>query len=63
MADPADPSNRVLRIDPSRPDLRGYRPGRAKPVIAAWLAVEALVFRNPLVTSYPFKRWLLWFQE
>ena len=45
-----------MPVDLSQPDLRGYRPGRSFPVRALWLVVEALVLRNPLLTSYALKR-------
>lgn len=32
-----------------------YRPGRAYPVRALWLIVEALVLLNPIIVSYRFK--------
>lgn len=48
-----------MEVDLSRPDTRGYDPGRPFLVRALWLLVEALAFRNPVVTSYPLKRALL----
>ena len=45
-----------MAVDLSRPDVRGYRPGRPFVVRALWLVVEALVLRNPVVTSYGLKR-------
>jgi len=45
-----------VAVDLSRPDVRGYRPGRSFLVRVLWLVVEALVLRNPVVTSYGLKR-------
>jgi putative colanic acid biosynthesis acetyltransferase WcaF len=45
-----------VAVDLSRPDVRGYRPGRPFVVRALWLVVEALVLRNPILTSYGLKR-------
>ncbi len=36
-----------------------YRPGRSFPVRALWLIAEAIIFLNPLITSYRIKRRLL----
>ena len=44
-----------LGVDLSRPDLRGFQTGRTRLVQALWMLVEALLFINPLVTSYPLK--------
>jgi len=49
----------LVGVDLSRPDLRGYTPGRSFAIRALWLVVEALVLRNPVVTSYDLKRWTL----
>lgn len=40
-------------------DRRGFQPGRSRLVQALWMFAEALVFLNPLVTSYSLKRWVL----
>ena len=45
-----------MAVDLSKPDARGYRPGRPFLVRALWLVVEALVLRNPLLSSYALKR-------
>ncbi len=46
-------------VDLTASSSRGYRPGRPDVVRALWLVTEALVFLNPVVTSYSFKRWVL----
>jgi putative colanic acid biosynthesis acetyltransferase WcaF len=48
-----------MRVDLSLTSNRDYEHGRSLPVRALWLWIEALTLLNPLVTSYPFKRWLL----
>jgi putative colanic acid biosynthesis acetyltransferase WcaF len=37
----------------------GYHPGRSYPIRALWLVVEVFVLLNPIIVSYPFKRWVL----
>lgn len=48
-----------MRVDLTRTSARGYHPGRSYPYRASWLLVEALILLNPIVTSYPLKRWVL----
>ena len=38
---------------------RGYHPGRPYWIRSVWLIVEAILFTNPVIVSYGFKRWLL----
>jgi putative colanic acid biosynthesis acetyltransferase WcaF len=49
----------MTRVDLRLTSARGYHPGRRFAFRALWLVVEAIVLLNPLVTSYPLKRWLL----
>jgi putative colanic acid biosynthesis acetyltransferase WcaF len=46
-------------VDLSHSSNRGYEPGRPFLVRALWLLVQALVFLNPVVTSYRLKTWVL----
>ena len=58
----AEPPSRIvppMPVDLTLNDNRGYVPRRSFPVRALWLIVEAFTLLNPVVTSYPFKRWLL----
>lgn len=48
-----------MSVDLSQSSRRGYHPGRPYTYRALWLVVEALILLNPVVTSYPLKRWLL----
>lgn len=48
-----------VQVDLSRSSNGEYEPGRPFVVRALWLIVEALTLLNPMLTSYPFKRWLL----
>jgi putative colanic acid biosynthesis acetyltransferase WcaF len=49
-----------LRLNDKREGLEGGDDkGRGLPMRMIWLAVNALVFLNPLVTSYGLKRWIL----
>jgi putative colanic acid biosynthesis acetyltransferase WcaF len=47
------------RVDLTKTSNRGYDPGRSFFARGIWFIVESLVFSNPLVVPYPFKRWLL----
>jgi putative colanic acid biosynthesis acetyltransferase WcaF len=49
----------AVRVDLSLTSNRDYEPGRSLIFRALWLWIEALTLLNPLLTSYPFKRWLL----
>jgi putative colanic acid biosynthesis acetyltransferase WcaF len=46
-------------VDLSLTSNGSYRPGRSFAVRSLWLIVEAMIFLNPLVTSYRLKRRLL----
>jgi putative colanic acid biosynthesis acetyltransferase WcaF len=48
-----------MKVDLSLTSNREYRAGRRFSVRALWLVVEALVFANPIVTSYGVKRVVL----
>lgn len=48
-----------MTVDLSLTSNRDYVPGRPFVFRALWLLVEALLFGNPVVTSYRFKRGLL----
>ena len=48
-----------MKVDLSRTSNRDYRPGRPFGVRAAWVIIDALLFINPVVTSYRWKRQLL----
>ncbi len=48
-----------MNVDLSLTSNRDYRPGRSLLVRAIWVVVEALVLLNPVITSYPLKRWVL----
>lgn len=49
----------MTRVDLSLTSNRDYLPGRSFVVRATWLIVEAVVFGNPVVTSYRLKRGIL----
>ena len=49
----------VMPVDHRLFSSPGYSPGRSIVVRAVWLVCEALVFLNPVVTSYRAKRVLL----
>ena len=49
----------MTRVDLTQTSNRDYHPGRSFLVRGVWFLVEALVFANPVVVPYPFKRWLL----
>ena len=46
-------------VDLTQTSNRDYRPGRSYFVRALWLVAEAVLFANPVVTSYRLKRGLL----
>ena len=46
----------MTSVDLTLTSNRGYRHARRLPVRMLWLAADALVMRNPLVTSYAVKR-------
>jgi putative colanic acid biosynthesis acetyltransferase WcaF len=48
-----------VNVDLSLTSRRDYHPGRSFATRAAWLVAEAILFSNPLVISYRFKRLLL----
>jgi putative colanic acid biosynthesis acetyltransferase WcaF len=49
----------MTRVDLRLTSIGDYTPGRPFVVRALWLVVEALVFLNPVVTSYRLKRSVL----
>jgi putative colanic acid biosynthesis acetyltransferase WcaF len=49
----------VTTVNLEKTSNRGYQPGRPFVVRVLWLVVEALVFLNPVVTSYRLKAGLL----
>lgn len=49
----------MTSVDLTLTSNRGYRHARSLPVRALWLLADALVMRNPLLTSYALKRTLL----
>jgi putative colanic acid biosynthesis acetyltransferase WcaF len=47
------------RVDLTLTHGGGYHPGKPFPVRALWLLVETITLLNPVVVSYPLKRWVL----
>ena len=48
-----------MSIDLSRNEQGNYTPGRRLPTRLAWLVVDALILRNPLIPFYGLKRAVL----
>lgn len=45
----------MTRVDLSRTNNRGYKPGRPYFIRALWILTEALTLRNPVLVSYQVK--------